>query len=175
MITRIGYGIVLLIALSMSSFADEPHIHGTAHMDVSVENKKIEIEFKGAFANFLSFEHAPETEAERAEINLLNESLKDSDKIFQLASGAECVLVKKSVELDGISHDRNHGRKKGHENLNLEIEMKFLCQDIASLKKIKVPLFTLFPNLKKIEARWITAEGQGASSLTPTSSTLNWK
>lgn len=91
----LGLGAILLGAPAL---AHEAHVHGLAHLNLSVEEGTVEIELKSALANFISFEHAPETEAQKKEVRDMAAVLNDAGRLFTFPAEAGCRLERVSFE-----------------------------------------------------------------------------
>lgn len=165
------------------------HEHGVAHLNLSVEEKNVEIELTGALANFLSFEHKPENEAQIKEVRDMATRMHAAEKLFLLPTAAHCqlnqvvlkseVLNARLLQSDGqaeqnveMSQTKEQNRKKSH--ANLDVDVTFTCQNPEKLNKIDIALFKFFPSLQKIEVQMVTPEKQGAAQLSPTSTTVAW-
>lgn len=98
----LGGGLIMFAAAAM---AHGPHEHGVAHMNLSVEGKKVEIEVKSPLANFISFEHAPETEAQKKEVREMASVLNGADKLFIFPKEAQCGLEHVELTSAVIDHE----------------------------------------------------------------------
>jgi hypothetical protein len=153
----------------------------------------VEIEFVSPLANVISFEHAPETDAQKQEVRDMAAVLRKADALFVPPAQAECRLDKVSLESgvieddllfpDGGGHAENaHGKREGGEHdghedghSDLEAEIVFICGHPEKLSGMTVELFRVFPNLREVEARMVTPAGQKAAELTPEANMLRWQ
>ncbi|MGA0856019.1 MAG: ZrgA family zinc uptake protein, partial [Burkholderiaceae bacterium] len=88
------------VSLTVSSLAladghghSHPHAHGQANAEVSLQGKVLKVEIRGAMDNFLSFEHAPKTDAQRAQLKALRDQLKDAGWLVVPAAQAQCKVT----------------------------------------------------------------------------------
>ena len=185
-----------IFVLGPQVFAHEAHQHGHAYMNVSVEGKKVEIELVSPLANVISFEHAPETDAQKKEVRDMAAVMRKAETLFLLPAEAGCQVVEVSLESSvidddllasgeaGKTHAHHEGHKHeaeehdghdhGHGHADLEVEVSFMCRHPEKLRGVTVDLFRAFPNLHEIEVQMVTPGGQKAAELTPESNTLRW-
>ncbi|MDR1936222.1 MAG: DUF2796 domain-containing protein [Candidatus Accumulibacter sp.] len=187
----------ILSAMSViPASAHEAHEHGTAHMNLTVEGARIEIELETPLANLISFEHAPATEAQEKEVRDMAAALRKTDSLFIFPAAARCRLEKMALASEvisaallaaseeaadtaakagagkAISHEEE---KEGEEtHADLDMEMSFLCQDPGKLDQLEIGMFGVFPRLIEIEVQMLTPKGQGATSLGKDSKRIQW-
>ena len=61
-------------------------------------------------------------------------------------------------------HEHEH-EHSGHSDI--EASYQFSCKTATAPVTVKVHLFSLFPELQKINSSWITDRGQSAATLSP--------
>ena len=165
----------------------EAHVHGAAHMSLAVEGNEVKIELETPLANVLSFEHEPETNAQKEEVRHMAAAMRRADALFVLPAEAQCRLKEVSLESDRISDtllstkasgsaekfpSGSSGSKDSHGDLDVEIT--FACSNPGKLNSIDVRLFGAFPNLRKVELRMVTPSGQRAAELSPGATVIRW-
>lgn len=177
-----------ILALCPQVLAHEAHEHGVARMNISVEGNEVEIEMKSPLANFLSFEHRPETEAQRQEVRDMAAKLRRPGALFVLTEEAQCrqtgldmdsgVLDDALLLPEGRSgkhkagHGHAHEAPEGHADIGIELE--FHCKHPEKLRSLTAPIFRQFPALREIEAQMVTPAGQRSAELTPESDMVRW-
>lgn len=184
--------VVGLLVFGTPALAHEAHVHGTAHMNVTVEGQEVEIELETPLANVLSFEHAPETEAQKEEVRAMVARLHKADSLFILPADAQCVLKNVSLESEVLNEEllspaavrhvesssqQGHAPEKdkpGEGHADLDMDVSFVCRNPEKLNSLRVDLFRVFPNLHEVEVQMVTSKGQSAAELTPESNTLRW-
>jgi hypothetical protein len=179
--------VVSVLGLAASAFAHEAHVHGLARMNLLVEGQKVEIELATPLANLVSFEHEPETDAQRKEVRDMAAVMRKADALFVLPAEARCRLQEVSLESDAVSrellsregadHGRGHnaGHSSGeHGHGGLTAEISFMCSNPEKLNSISVGMFGAFPGTQKIEVQVVTPKGQSAAVLTPGSAIIRW-
>jgi hypothetical protein len=178
----------VLLAFSIPVSAHEAHVHGLARMNLAVDGQEVEIELDSPLANFVSFEHEPETDAQKQEVRKMASTLRKAEALFILPAEAKCRLEKVSLESGAIGDDllspgkpgqaeHEHERHDGHSHDghgDIEAEISFICLEPKKLNNMTVDLFRAFPDLHKVEVQMITSGKQGAAELVPESNVLRW-
>jgi hypothetical protein len=104
-----------------------PHVHGVGAFNVAIEGTEIDIDYDGPLANFISFEHAPTTPEQIAELKDMMTKLKDAGKLFAFPAAWGCTVKEVNVEGNNIpedilghphkaegDHDHGHGHDHDH-------------------------------------------------------------
>ncbi|MCF3629714.1 DUF2796 domain-containing protein [Thalassospiraceae bacterium LMO-SO8] len=162
----------LFVAAKPASAAERehgPHEHGVGQLSLAVEGNEVEIEITAPGADIVGFEHAAETEADRAALAAAAARLKDAVALFHFPPRAACRL--EEAEVHSALLDGAHGHEKGHDqkteaHAEFRAHYHFRCADPAALSHVDLGYFTAFPAARELEARTITAKGQGAAELT---------
>jgi hypothetical protein len=146
------------------------HAHGQASAQISLQGKLLKGEIHGAMDNFLSFEHAPRTDAQRAELRALQEKLKDVSWLLVPAPAAQCKLVALSTESVLF---QAAGPVKGH--ADLDVDFGFECANPAALTSIRFTSLDRGRRMKKLAVEFVGPTGQKAVTLTQTKPVLEIK
>ncbi|GGK58476.1 DUF2796 domain-containing protein [Amphritea balenae] len=203
-VIRIAAATAISLGVSSSVMAFErqhdSHEHGAATLLLAVEGNELQLRIESPAANFLGFEHAPETAEQHQQLEQTVALLRDSKSVISLPEAADCRTemtgVRHSLEdeehEDDHSHDDEHQHdehsdhdEKGHDDHDTEhaekgghsdftMEYHFECASIESLSSIRVELFRQFPLLKDLDVQYITPAGQGAVQLTPDNAQLSF-
>ena len=114
---------VLLLVPVFAASAHEAHVHGIAQINIGTgDDNELYIEIDGPLANYISFEHNPETKQEIEEYNNFIRSVPGklfSDQLFKVNSEANCFVK---------SFDNDVDIEDGHADYELEITYK--CTNI---------------------------------------------
>lgn len=185
----------VFLTFGFPASAHEAHVHGLARMNLAVDGQEVEIELDSPLANFVSFEHEPETDAQKQEVRAMAATLQKAETLFILPVEAKCRLEKVSLESEAIgdellstekpgqaeskhehSHDgHSHDEHEEHgEHGDIEVEISFVCLAPEKLNGMTVDLFRAFPDLHKVEVQMVTSGKQGAAELVPESNALRW-
>jgi hypothetical protein len=146
-----------------ASHAHGPHEHGVGQLSLAVEGNAVEVEITAPGADIVGFEHAAETDADRAALAAAVVRLKDAAALFRFPPKAGCRAEEVEVQSGLLGGERGHG---GDAHAEFRAHYHFRCADPAALTHIDLGYFTAFPAARELEARTITARGQGAQELT---------
>ena len=200
----IGYG-ATLCCLTFPwgvQSAHEAHVHGIAQMNLVVEGQIVEIELETPLANVLSFEHAPESDAQKKEVRQMASTMRKAEGLFVFSTEAKCRLEKVSLDsnvidehllnvkasgksakahghhqknIDGDAHKDDHEHEKEHGGHgDLDVDITFKCQHPEKLSRIEVNLFNAFPDLQAVQVQMVTSKGQNAAELSKASREIRW-
>ncbi|MEB2319053.1 MAG: DUF2796 domain-containing protein [Pseudomonadota bacterium] len=177
------------------------HRHGHLDMDVSIDAKTMTLHLESPLDNFLGFERAPRTDAERERVADMLARLNAADGLFTPDPGAACRLSTVSIDsavlgVGGAGKDRDghehrheeHGhRHDGHdhrhahddgpgdgEHADIDITIVFDCAKADAARFIDVGLFEAFGSLRDITARVVSLQGQFRRELRPGNPRLRW-
>jgi hypothetical protein len=182
-----GAAAMMLMALTAGA-QQHAHTHGQLALNVAVDAQAITFQIESPLDNFLGFEHAPRTNAERKRVSDMAAQFNAADRLFQPDPKAGCTLAK--VELNsamlGLAHVRKkhdhhhghdeHGRTGGEKNAHADIDVLvvFSCPNAAAARFIDVNLFNAFKHIRTIDAQVATAQGQFKRSLKRGTSRIDW-
>jgi len=146
-----------LLAASVAHAAGKPHVHGTAKLDVAVEDRKVTLDLDSPLDNLLGFEHPPRTDAERQLSASLVARLRAADTLFKIDPAAHCRLTR--VELASTALDLGHPDPSEAGHADIDGTFEFDCVDAAKVAWIDVGLFD-YARLQSIEVQVATPSGQ---------------
>ncbi len=160
------------LCLSTAASAHGAHEHGVAHMNVSIEKQEFEIEIESPLANFLPFEHAPETAEQKLAVQAMLGKLRQPSALFLPNPQASCLETKREFESEALEQNHKH---HGHEkHADIDIDQEFHCARPDKLTALSTDLFKLFPALREVRVQFISDKGQKSFLLTPENSRLEW-
>lgn len=151
------------------------HEHGVSRLDAALEGNTLALSLTGPAHNFVGFEHAPETDAQRQAIAQAQAQLKDGAALFVTAAAAGCTLTDVDVDAEhdaaGESHDHAHAHDHDddhdHAHRDYTADYTFTCQDPKALKAIDVAVFKAFPQTTEIRFQLAAPGAQSGGTLTP--------
>jgi len=159
---------VLLLVPVFAASAHEAHVHGIAQINIGTgDDNELYIEIDGPLANYISFEHNPETKQEIEEYNNFIRSVPGklfSNQLFKVNSEANCFVK---------SFDNDVDIEDGHADYELEITYK--CTNIDKLESIDVRLFEQFPSLNTLKGQIVNENSQSAFELNRKKNIINLK
>ena len=97
----------------------DAHEHGSATLDIAIDNNIIEMKFESPAVNIVGFEYATEDEQQLLLINEAENNLSNFDVIFQLAGDTSCQIIKSSaswVTEHEEGHDDHDDHEEGHDD-----------------------------------------------------------
>lgn len=158
------------------------HEHGVAHLNAVLDGNNLELEMESPAMNFVGFEHAAASDADKAKVAAVRAQLEQPLKLFGLTAAATC--SESDVELesplfgdkpaeddDGDDHDHDH--EHGHSDIHAHYRLQ--CANPDKLKTLDLtPLFKTFPATRKIQLQLIGPNGQQGVEATPENATINF-
>ena len=130
------------------------HVHGHGTLTIAVEGNEVEMELALPGASVVGFEHAAETDEQRAAVNDAITALGDPMSVFTIPAAAGCTVTEAEAELH---QDGDHNE--------FEAEYAMTCEDTGALTSIETTLFERFEPLEELEVEFATPAGQGATEL----------
>ena len=190
--TSISHGaarrLLPLLILPLASLAmaqQHAHTHGQLTLDVAIDAQTLTVTMEAPLDNFLGFERAPRTDAERKSVAALVKRLAAADKLFIPDPRAECRLSNVTLESETLGLiPGQHATKAADvaaqtpaahdEHADIDVSIVFNCAKAPLARQLEVGMFDAFPRLRSIDAQVASAQGQYKRSLTKTASTLRW-
>ncbi len=167
----------VLISLAAAA-ASKPHEHGTVRLDVSIEGPQLTIAITAALDNWLGFERAPRTDAERkaaAEVLARLRSPSQDVPLFALNAQAQCQLAQAVVSAPVLEPAAKPAAapaappppaaKGGAEHADLEASYSFQCAQPAQLRTLELGLFDAYKRIQRIEVQVAGPKGQSKVTL----------
>lgn len=157
----------------------DAHEHGHGALNIAIEAGVVAMEFEAPGADIVGFEHAAETDADRASIEEAIAALAKPGDLFVLPAAAGCTVTSAEVSLvadgDEEGHDEAHEGEEAHDDheehadhdahegegghAEFHAEYGFTCADTAAIQVIDFPYFDRFPNAMELEIQLISDKG----------------
>lgn len=185
--------LVACMALALStSHAGKPHEHGVVRLDVSIEGSKLTIDMVAALDNWLGFERAPRTDAERKAATEVLARLRNPQQgtpLFAADAGAQCKLTQAEVSAPVLEQGTKPAAKpgaapavpavaptiapaiaptgppKGGEHADLEARYAFQCAQPLQLRTLDLGLFDAYKRIQRIHVQVVGPKGQSKVTL----------
>jgi hypothetical protein len=142
-----------------------PHVHGSATLDIALQDGRLDIEFESPAINVVGFEHEPATAEERAALSQANRTFDGGDPLFVSPAGAACKQT--SVTRTPITYEHDGDDEKPNApHANYEVAYRFTCKHPDKLDWIEVQLFEVTRGMQKITATVVTPGIQRQTDLT---------
>ena len=179
----------------------DAHTHGDAELAIVLEKNMLTIELDTPVYNILGFEHAPETNIQKAALKKAELDLGRGDTLFTPNNQADCtsfsndetVALFDTNMLDEESHENegdHHGHKETHDNnehqneahtddhdevrhTDVVLSYVFKCQNPDKLSNLRINLFEFFEKLSEIDATILGPSTQKQVTLTRNQSQLD--
>ena len=176
---------------TLSRSADS-HTHGDAQLAIVLEAGMITIELDSPIYNILGFEHAPETDAQKASLKQAEYQLGRGGDFFIINREAACKIIpmRQKIDLFETHHDEenhydDHSDDHGHDahenddgsdsHKNILLQYEFSCKSPSSVSNINVNLFEFFDKLTEIETTYLGPSTQTQVTLTRKNSKMDIK
>lgn len=147
------------------------HEHGSATLNIAIEENSLHIELESPAMNIVGFEHAPGNEKQTKAVTQAAAALKDAHKQFVLPAAAQCTLTEAHIESPLIKHEQ-HKAEKAETHSEFHASYIFACENISELNNINVRLFETFKGMDDIDVQLISTQGQTTKELTAGHSVL---
>jgi hypothetical protein len=174
--------LVACMALAASAaHAGKAHEHGVVRLDVSVEGSRLTIDMVAALDNWLGFERAPRTDAERkaaAEVLARLRNPQQGTPLFVPDAAAQCQLVKAEVSAPVLEPGAKPAaksatapasppaaHKSGGEHADLEASYTFQCAQSTPLRTLELGLFDAYKRIQRIHVQVAGPQGQSKVTL----------
>lgn len=174
--------LVACMALAASAaHAGKAHEHGVVRLDVSVEGSRLTIDMVAALDNWLGFERAPRTDAERkaaAEVLARLRNPQQGTPLFVPDAAAQCQLVKAEVSAPVLEPGAKPAaksatapaspaaaHKSGGEHADLEASYTFQCAQSTPLRTLELGLFDAYKRIQRIHVQVAGPKGQSKVTL----------
>jgi hypothetical protein len=174
--------LVACMALAASAaHAGKAHEHGVVRLDVSVEGSRLTIDMVAALDNWLGFERAPRTDAERkaaAEVLARLRNPQQGTPLFVPDAAAQCQLVKAEVSAPVLEPGTKPAaksatapaspaaaHKSGGEHADLEASYTFQCAQPTPLRTLELGLFDAYKRIQRIHVQVAGPKGQSKVTL----------
>ncbi len=156
------------------------HEHGVAHLNAVLDGSTLEIELDSPAMNLVGFEHAAQSDADKAKVAAVRAQLEQPLKLLGLTAAAGCKESEQELESplfgdapakdeDGDEHDHAHGHSDIHAHYHFE------CAKPDQLATLDLtPLFKTYPSTQKIQVQLIGPNGQKGVEATPAKATINF-
>lgn len=179
--TSLSFLVACMALAAATAHAGKAHEHGVVRLDVSVEGSRLTIDMVAALDNWLGFERAPRTDAERkaaAEVLARLRSPQQGTPLFVPDAAAQCQLVKAEVSAPVLEPGAKPAvksataqasppaaHKSGGEHADLEASYTFQCAQPTPLRTLELGLFDAYKRIQRIHVQVAGPKGQSKVTL----------
>ena len=133
----------------------ESHEHGVSTLKIAIEGQNVQMELESPANDIVGFEHAPENNKQKADVENALSLLRKANGVFIPSSEAKCITNENSAEFE-----IEEGHSETHSGFH--VIWKLTCSNPKQLKNLETTFFELFPKAHEIEVEVISASGQQA-------------
>ena len=133
----------------------DSHEHGVSTLKIAIEGQNVQMELESPGNDIVGFEHAPENDNQKADVESALSQLKNEAGFFIPSSEANCKIKENSAEFE-----IEEGDSETHSAFHVIWKMK--CSNPSQFTNLETTFFQLFPKAKEIEVEIISESGQKA-------------
>ena len=159
------------------------HVHGHGRLDIAREGDRIALALVAPGADVVGFEHAPQSEADRAAVEAALDRLSRPLELIAFPEAAGCEVLEVAAELVGEDHaeDEAHAHDDGddhahdegdehahddHDEAGGDSEFHALwelsCTDPGAIDALAFPYFDAFPGAQELAVQVVSDTGARA-------------
>ncbi len=184
---------VLVWALAVGVAATTPatahaagaHQHGVASLELVADGNSLTVTLDSPLDNLLGFERGPRTDAERAKVRAMAQTLRTSATLVVPAPAAGCRLQGVDLASDVIAPallaaapaatTAPAPEAQPGDHADLEAVFRFQCTQPQALKSVALGgLFQAFPRLRQLDTALAAPGVQRGVKLRAQQSSLSW-
>ena len=133
----------------------DSHEHGVSVLKIAIESQNVQMELESPANDIVGFEHAPENDKQKADIEHALSLLRKTNGVFIPSSEANCKTNENSAEFE-----IEEGQSETHSGFH--VVWKMTCSNPNKLTSLETTFFKIFPKAEEIEVEIISASGQKA-------------
>lgn len=152
----------------------DAHVHGKADLTAARDGSQLVVEVRSPVWNILGFEHAPETEDQKQDLERARAALLDAATVLRTSPQAGCSVQETSLHL-GESDDHDHQSAHDHDASfrDMTVTYTYQCARPGELTSLELTLFDTFHRLETVEAAFVSETAQKAATLDKTSNVID--
>ncbi len=154
----------------------EAHVHGTSALDSAFEGGEVAMELRVPGADIVGFEHAAETDADKAALDEGIAALADPAALFAFSPEAGCRFTEAQVAWhDEETEDEDHDHDAHHDHAEFHADYSLTCDAPDALTEIAFPYFDRFERAQELEIQAISGKGSFGAEATRDAPKLDLK
>ncbi|VTU34511.1 DUF2796 domain-containing protein [Variovorax sp. PBL-E5] len=170
------FALPALLALPIAAIAQQAqhaHVHGQLRLDVAIDGPTVVIEMDSPLDNFIGFEHAPKTDAEKKTADDAVAQLRAADQLFRIDPSANCKLGPVTLRSAALGLGKaDADAAEGH--ADLDGTFAFNCTNAQATKFIDIALLDAFKGIRQIDVQIAAPQGQFKRTLKRPTTRLTW-
>jgi hypothetical protein len=161
------------LPLAAAAQTSHVHVHGQLRLEVAIEGPTVIIDMDSPLDNFVGFEHAPKTDAEKKTADDAVAQLRAADQLFKIDPSANCKLGPVTLRSAALGLGKAQAEAvEGH--ADLDATFAFNCTNAQATKFIDIGLFDAFKGTRQIDARITAPQGEFKRTLKRPATRLGW-
>jgi hypothetical protein len=161
----------LACAASSPAIADEfrsrgVHEHGSATVDIAIQDSTLDIALHSPAINVVGFEHAPRSVEEKTALAQANRVFGSPHGLFLMPPGAACASTSVTLVPITYEHDGDDG-KPNAPHADYDVSYRFHCAHPDKLGWIDINVFEQMKGMRKIVAHVVAPALQAEFLLSP--------
>lgn len=185
----LGCALAAGISTAPPAQAAGKHQHGVASLELVADGNSFTVTLDSPLDNLLGFERGPRTDAERAKVRAMAETLRTQATLVVPAAAAGCQLQGVDLASDVIAPALLAAAPapgtattaapapaaKAGDHADLEAVFRFQCAQPPALKSVALGgLFQAFPRLRQLDASLAAPGVQRGAKLRAQQPSLSW-
>jgi Protein of unknown function (DUF2796) len=161
----------LACVASSPAIADEfrsrgVHEHGSATVDIAIQDSTLEIALHSPAINVVGFEHAPRSVEEKTALAQANRVFGSPQGLFLTPASAACTSTSVTLVPITYEHDGDDG-KPNAPHADYDVSYRFHCAHADRLGWIDINVFEQMKGMRKIVAHVVAPALQAEFLLAP--------
>jgi len=154
------------------------HVHGHGTLNIALEDTRLSMELDVPGMDIVGFEHAAESETQKAAVQSATALLSEPLKLFKLPADAKCTVASAKVEIEGAADDdgddhHGHDHDAGHDDhdhdgakdahaghTGFHATYALACAEPAKLGAIAFDYFSSFAGAQGLTVNVVGTNGQ---------------
>ncbi len=138
-----------------------PHVHGTAELQIVLEETGVTAQLRIAGMSAVGFERAPRSAAERGRLDRFRSAIVSAGWLVFPAS-AGCQLFGSDVLAPGFE-ETPPDAETHNEHAEIRATLRYRCANGSSVSELSVNLFDSAQELETVSVEWVTPLSQGSA------------
>lgn len=172
----------------------DSHMHGGATLALALDGDILSVELESPLYNLVGFERAPDTDAQRTEVEQAERKLASPENLIAFNPEAGCrpdAIAPISLFADGGhdgDHKADHGDDHRHDDHDSDqdddehdesthrdalVTYTFTCTDPSALRRANVDLLNAFPLMEEVDVVYLGTSTQKSFELSGSQTTLD--
>ena len=162
-------GLGLSLAMPTALWADSlAHSHGTANVDVFIDNTTLSLQLSSPLANLLGFEYSPRTPEQQKKTEELLDELSRPLQLVNIDPAGGCQFIRTVTTAKVLTVQpptTAYSSKAPEAHANLQATFEYKCSSPARIEYVNLPLISRYKGIERIHVQLVTPKAQGGQTL----------